>query len=163
MNEKLNMRPGLANELFKALERSGLWTDELVKQACAGDFMEKVAHAVYGDADIVRKNYEIDCDAPPFIPDERRMKVWTHEKNGKILWDRHAEICRSGYWSRYNANVLDFLLANQQLLKGNESSTWTAFKGTVYQYTDGGLLHRGLHYSPGLGWTSGTQLIPPGV
>lgn len=123
----------------------------------------------------VSKNI-VDCDADPFIPDN--MSVIKHRRDGlfecnflnieladwngpsKIdqLGDRYvtvAEMLNNFLERSLNANVLDFLLRNPDLIPDRLKGYDIAFCGTIYRFKeDGGRYIRELSwygYTPQVG------------
>ena len=111
----------------------------------------------------------IDLDADPFIPDG--WDVWVqHIGDGQLEWNPYAvelylspnqqgEKMIEGWVLReelrgrpvFNANLLDYLLANPQLIPENWKGWQVFFWGTTYRHPYGGLCIRSL-YSLGNRW-----------
>jgi hypothetical protein len=116
-----------------------------------------------------RTNHIIDCDVTPFLPKDW-LEVMTHQKNGQFKWIA-SEIClcysklqktegilgtklrqKLAKKPIMNANVLDYLLANQHLIpdrwkeetNGNTISVF--FWGTIYRDWEGELCVRCLRW-----------------
>jgi hypothetical protein len=107
----------------------------------------------------------IDCDADPFVPDG--WKVEEHKKGGELDFDptqmqfyladgQKNGKSMQGHKLRkdlanmpvMNANVLDYLLTNPDLIPkdwktdGHGNTRWIFFWGTIYRYPDGDLYVR---------------------
>ncbi len=164
---------GQANE-FKLACRRNDFTPEDLKHLCEGDTLSQVRRVLLGHASIVMPEHLIDLDADPFVPDG--WKVEEHQKGGAFKWNP-AEVklhLDSGQKNGkriegdklrkrlkgmpvLNANVLDYLLKNPQLIpedwkkdeKGNIH--YIFFWGTIYRYSVGRLCARCLCWSDG-GW-----------
>jgi len=114
----------------------------------------------------------IDLDAPPYIPNG--WSVVEHKQGGQMVWDStkvkfHLSKNQKGgkriegnklrkeleHKPVYNANLLDYLYANQELIpeewKKNEDGSirFTYFWGTIYSYSDGYLYVRVLYFHDG--------------
>lgn len=97
----------------------------------------------------------IDCDADPFVPGG--WQVVEHNKMGQIQWDPakvtfyHSEKRKyspiSGDMLReelktqpvLNANILDYLWKNSQLIPKDWKDKWVFFWGTLYNNAGGAL------------------------
>lgn len=110
--------------------------------------------------------YNIDCDAEPFVPEGWKKK--SHKKDGIFEWTParvrlyFSEHQRDGKSHRgidirkelasepvLNANVLDFLLAHNELIPEEWKGMKIYFWGTIYVGSGGGLLVRCLYYHSG--------------
>ena len=113
--------------------------------------------------------HRIDCDAPPFVP-EGWFGYEKHRKGGQLAWDptkialwlsedqrNHGlaagEAIRSELAGKpvLNANVLDYLLANQHLIPKELEQVYVLFWGTEYYDLFGKLCVRYL-YKSGARW-----------
>jgi hypothetical protein len=130
--------------------------------------MEGVKRFLRGDTDVVIKNHTIDCDADPYIPE--CWKVEAHIKHGLFEWKPNkvmlylSEQQKDGNYIEgnklhkelkdkpvLNANVLDYLLANPQLIPEEWKGKVVFFWGTIYRDSDGDLYVRYLIWG-GDGW-----------
>ncbi len=123
--------------------------------------MEGVQRFLRGDAEVVIKNHIIDCDANPFIPDGWKVPKGYHIKGGQRRWNPDevslylSDKQKDGNWIKgnkfreelkgkpvLNANVLDYLLANPQLIPEKWKNKSVSFWGTIYRYSDDDLYVR---------------------
>jgi len=124
--------------------------------------MEGAQRFLRGDAEVVIKNHVIDCDANPYVPDG--WKVEEHIKGGELRWnpdevelylcDEQKGGSIEGNELRkklkgqpvLNACVLDYLLANPQLIPEEWKGKAVFFWGTIYRYSNGDLFVRYLYW-----------------
>ncbi len=124
--------------------------------------MEGAQRFLRGDAEVVIKTHTIDCDANPYVPDD--WKVEEHIKGGELRWnpdevelylcDKQKDGVIEGNKLRkllkgkpvLNANVLDHLLDNQQLIPEEWKGKAVFFWGTIYRNSDGNLCVRYLYW-----------------
>jgi len=160
---------GLMNQTGDAFEAAGFTPDDMTKLRTFPD-LKSIRDVVRGHAKIVRVEPIIDCDANPFVPDG--WQVEEHIKAGQLAFDP-AKI--SFYLSKVqkkgkvikghnlreelkgqpvlNANVLDYLLDNPELIPGDWKGKHVFFWGTIYRHFDGNLRVRYLCWSGSqLGW-----------
>lgn len=127
--------------------------------------MEGVQRFMRDDAEVVIKTYTIDCDANPYVPDG--WKVEEHIKGGELRWNPDEvelylcdkqkgnviegnELCKLLKDKPVlNANVLDYLLANPQLIPEEWKGKAVFFWGTIYRNSDGRLCVRYLCWRGG--------------
>jgi len=120
----------------------------------------------------VHSDHIIDLDAPPYIPNG--LSVVEHRQGGQMVWDPTKvkfHISKNQKGGKriegnklrkelegkpvYNANLLDYLYANQELIpeewKKNEDGSirFTYFWGTIYRASLGSLDVRYLCFSGG--------------
>lgn len=160
---------------MELLDRLGVGREDLKRfRKSSSRLKAEVAKLIKGTG---TSGHIIDCDAAPFVPDG--WKVEEHKKDGKLDFDAsqvlfHLADGQKGGKSIegnklrkelanmpvMNANVLDYLLANPDLIpdewKADESGNtrYIFFWGTVYRYSDGDLYVRCLCWS-GDGWRWG--------
>jgi len=158
---------GQVHQLVEALERAE-WTPNDLR--LLGQFGEeglaKIRAVIRGWAEVVIKKHLIDLDADPFCPDG--WKVAEHRKGGQFEWSPtkvklylspnqqngqtingdklRQELTKEAVM---NANVLDYLLANQCLIPEEWKGQATFFWGTIYRGADGSLCVRCLSWSGG--------------
>ena len=121
---------------------------------------------------ILPTKHVIDCDADPFLPNGWKMEE--HTKGGQWEWNTdQVELYLAGgqkdggYVNGHklrkqlkdkpilNANVLDYLLAHQELIPEEWKGKRVYFWGTVYRYSDGHLCVRCLGWHGRTwGWSS---------
>lgn len=148
-----------AGELKAAFRRDPRWTNALVKKLCERgrigerDILSLVADVLLGWAEIVVRKHIIDLDAAPYCPDG--WEVVEHVKGGQFEWDPAKvklyldEAQRSGSIKGdelqkrlktkpcFNANLLDYLLANPHLIIEEWKGQYVFFWNTVYRSSDG--------------------------
>ncbi|OGZ23302.1 MAG: hypothetical protein A2981_02600 [Candidatus Nealsonbacteria bacterium RIFCSPLOWO2_01_FULL_38_120] len=138
----LGMLEGTPAEQAQKLLRGGYFSDLLkanTEQMNRADF-QKICGLVR----------IIDCDADPFVPSG--FTLMSHRKGGQIIWDpRKAELYLSKGQKNgkvisgndldkelanvsgiLNANVLDYLLAHQELIPKEWEGKFVYFWGTEY-------------------------------
>lgn len=130
-----------------------------------------------GDAEVVIKNHIIDCDADPFIPDDWEVPKGCHIKGGQFHWNPDevslylSDKQKDGNWIEgnklrkelknkpvLNANVLDYLLANPQLIPEEWKGKAVFFWGTIYRYSGDYLFVRYLIWNDGR-WSWGNNWL----
>ena len=184
MSHDLMLDVGQANELKLAFRRVG-FSNEDVKSLCEErDILRGVRDVLRGLAVITSVEHVIDLDADPFVPDG--WKVEEHKQGGQLTFDpSQVEFCLDdgqkngkyivGHELRkeladkrvMNANELDFLLANPDLIpegwKIDEdgSTRYIFFWGTVYRHSDGFLYVRCLYWDGGR-WRWGNSWLGGG-
>ena len=127
-----------------------------------------------GDAEVVIKTHIIDCDANPYVPDG--WKVEEHIKGGELRWnpdevelylcDKQKSGTIKGTELRkllkgkpvLNACVLDYLLANPQLIPEEWKGKAVFFWGTIYRDSCGSLYVRCLCWGGGR-WSWGDRWL----
>ena len=172
---------GQSHELEMAMNRpeNGVWTPKLVYELCQGDRLGKVREVILGFAEIKPIEHLIDCDADPFVPNG--WSVQEHRKGGLFRWDpnrvelylserqRRGEVrgdeLRKELSGRrvLNANVLDFLLKNKQLIPKKWKKRSIFFWGTIYIDSKRYIVVRSLWYGDLCGkydWHSGCLELP---
>lgn len=162
---------GQTHQLVNALEAASFTANHLTK---LGQFhnLNGVKKLLDGLAKIKIVKHLIDCDAPP-----SRRKIWKvedHRKGGQLIWDptkvklylspkQVEDMSIQGHELRgelvsqpvLNANVLDYLLANQQLIplewKRDEQGRphFIYFWGTIYSDFEDELIVRLMHFMGG--------------
>jgi len=155
MSNDLMLDVGQANELKLAFRRAGYSNDE-IKKLCEGSTLADVRSVLLGQAEIKIVDHVIDCNADPVLPNG--WKVEEHQKTGSFKWDpKHVPfyLSKSQKKDSYiegkklrkelagmrmlNANVLDYLLKNPQLIpeewKRDEQGRirYILFWGTIYR------------------------------
>lgn len=169
---ELTFDVGLASKLKQAVIRNGIADLADIDWLCEGENLASVRRVRLGHANIMVPEHQIDCDAAPFIPDG--WKVEEHQKGGAFKWDAaqvqfHLDPGQQD--GKYiegnklrlqltgkpvlNANVLDYLLKNPQLIpddwkkdeKGN--TRYIFFWGTIYCSSGGSLYVRCLYWHGG--------------
>lgn len=159
---------GLAAKLKQAVIRNGTDLADIA-WLCEGDNLVKVRCLRQGHAGLTVLDHVIDCDANPFVPNG--WKVKEHQKGGQFKWDATkvslwlADGQKNGEWlegnklckelkgkSVYNANLLDYLLANPTLIPEEWKGKYVFFWGTIYRSSSGRLCVRYLYWH-GYGWS----------
>ena len=160
-NNDLMLDVSQAAELKLAFRRNG-WNNAEIKTLSEGNILSDVLKIIRGQAEIKMIEHLIDCDAAPFIPDG--WSVEEHKKGGLFKLDP-AKI--PSYLSKkqkrgsivghdlkeelanmpaLNANVLDYLLAHQELILEEWKGKYNFFWGTIYRDSDGDLYVRCLDW-----------------
>ncbi len=165
MSNDLMLDVGQANELKLAFRRAN-YTNDDIKRLCEGNVLADVRNVLRGHSSITVVEHVIDCDVDPFVPDG--WKVEEHQKGGSFQWDaskvklwlasgqKNGSVLDGNKLIKdvakkvpFNANVLDYLLANPHLIpeewKGNRVFFW----GTVYRNTNYFVCVRCLIYKDG--------------
>jgi len=161
---------GQSNQLMDTLENAGFTPDDVTKLQQFRD-LAKFKLVLDGKHVIVpvgSVKHIINCDADPFIPED--WKVEEHVKDGQLLWNpadvdlyldggqkNGQRIIGTKLRNRlarkrvYNANVLDYLLANLELIPEEWKGKWIFFWGTIYRNSFGCLCVRCLGWG-GVRW-----------
>jgi hypothetical protein len=164
-----------AHEIEIAMNRSqnGTWTPELVHLLTKGNTLGQFRQVLLGHASITVIENIIDCDPDPFVPDG--WEVVEHVKGGQVQWNPskvslwlasgqqnggyvvgnklRKEVAKK---SPFNANVLDYLLANPHLIPEEWKGKYIFFWGTIYRHRGGDLCVRCLYWRGGRwGWSGG--------
>jgi len=174
---------GQANELKLAFRRADFSNDD-IKRLCEGTVLAGVRNVLRGHAAINVVEHVIDCDADPFNPwTKDGWTVEEHQKGGQWKFDaKEIELFLSGNQKGdkyvegnklrkelakkpvFNANVLDYLLANPHLIpeewKQDEqgNTRYIFFWGTVYRDRLGRLYVRCLSWDDGR-WDWGSRWL----
>jgi hypothetical protein len=163
-NNELGLDVGQANELKLAFRREGSWTNEEIKMLCEQKgFLTSVREVLLNRAEIKQVEYLVDMQSDPFTPDG--WTVVEHRQVGGFKWDlSKVELyldeaqknggCIEGNKLRKklatkdvsNANLLDFLLKNTQLIPESWKGQYVFFWGTIYRNAFGGLCVRFLYW-----------------
>jgi hypothetical protein len=159
------MRKGskLPDEVKKRISAT-LKGRQLSLSACQKD--RKVLGYGYSNCMTKIKQSTIDCDADPFVPNG--WKVEEHRKGGQLKWDasqvalylsegqQDGKVIEGNKLRKeladkpvYNANVLDHLLANPDLIPEEWKGKSVFFWGTVYRRSDDNLYVRYLCWDGG--------------
>lgn len=165
---------GAMNQLGVALESAGFTPEEVTKLRQFKD-LGKFRDILSGKALITYLEHLIDCDAAPFIPDG--CSVEEHKKGGffKFTPEKLPHEKFPLYLSRkqrrgsiigndlrkelngkpvMNANVLDYLLANPELIPEEWKGKIICFWGTLYRNADNFLFVRFLNWDDsGVRWS----------
>ncbi|MFH0950907.1 MAG: hypothetical protein V1765_00325 [bacterium] len=156
-----NYSIGLLNQLADALENAGFSPEDVNRLRQYG--LKEIKDVLYNKAEITYPEHLIDTDADPFLP-EGWQAVEEHQKSGMLKWDSSKF---SLYLSKkqkkdyivgndlreelknknvLNANVLDYLLAHQELIPDEWKGKAVFFWGTIYRYSGGDLVVRCLSW-----------------
>ena len=154
---------GQANQVMDAFEAAGFTPTYMTKLQQYKELASFKA-VLDGVAQILPTKHVIDCDADPFLPDG--WKVEEHIKGGQWEWNPDqielylAEGQKNGGYVNghelrkqlkdkpiLNANVLDYLLAHQELIPEEWKGKRVYFWGTVYRHSDGNLYVRCLYWN----------------
>ncbi|MDO8655418.1 MAG: hypothetical protein Q7R48_03330 [bacterium] len=163
---------GQMNQLGDALQGAGFTPDDVTRLRASG-LLPDFKRVLLGHAEVRMRQHVIDLDGDPFVPSG--LRVHEHTKGGQFEWDLAKVVL---YFSKeqqgvsviqgnelreelngespYNANLLDYLLAHQELIpegwKDNDNAVF--FWGTIYcdSSSDGDLCVRCLDRVDGR-WT----------
>lgn len=174
---------GLAHKVCLVAETQG-YTPELLNALAENKTLfGQLLQVQLGHAEIKMVEHLIDCDVDPFVPDG--WSVEEHKKGGKIqsdvskieLWlakgQQNSKVIGGNKLREelkgkkvLNANVLDYLLAHQNLIPEEWKVKAIFFWGTIYRDLGGRLCVRYLRWGGGVwdwyshwlvGVCSGTQ------
>lgn len=128
--------------------------------------IEGVERFLRGDAEVTIKRHVINCDADPHCPDG--WTVEEHTKGGQFEWNPDAvslhldegqqdgRVIKGNELRKklakqpvLNSCVLDYLLANPQLIPDEWKSKLVFFWGTIYRSSGGRLYVRCLYWGGG--------------
>jgi hypothetical protein len=142
-----------AAELDSAFERNG-WTPNEVMMLSQGDTLARVRQVLFGFFGTTESEHFIDLNADPIVPDG--WKILWHIKNRQFKWDAalvtlFSTSDKKDYKGRsvghvrmslemenvFNARLLDYLLAHQQLIPKEWEDKQVLFGGTLYQDHEG--------------------------
>ena len=153
---------GQMNQLADALEAAGYTPDDVTKLRSKPETLKQFKSVLIGMAEVVIKTHTIDCDAKPYVPED--CKVIGHQKGGQFRWnpdevelwlcDEQNKGSIEGNELRkkledqpvLNANVLDYLLENPQLIPEEWKGSSNFFWGTLYHSPLGALVVRYLYW-----------------
>lgn len=143
-----------AHELKMSFRRNG-WTNAEIKTLSEKDLLADVLQVVRGQAEIRLKEYLIDCNQTPFIPDglfiveHRKFGVFklnpsytkldlSRKKKNMSIMGTDMRKHLSKKWVM-NANILDFVIENPDLVPENWKNKIIYFWGTIYGTSNGDL------------------------
>lgn len=163
---------GLAHEFIITACKAGFEVKDFAILARSEEKLREVLTFVRGYSEIKQIDYIIDCDADPFVPEG--WKVEEHRKGGQLEWDptkvnfhlsenqKDGKVIRGNELRKelasmavLNANVLDYLLKNPQLIPDewkkdeNGNTRYIFFWGTIYRHSVGYLCVRCLSFYGG--------------
>ncbi|MDD5463789.1 MAG: hypothetical protein PHP62_01465 [Candidatus Moranbacteria bacterium] len=155
------------NQLADALDAAGFTPDHVTRLKQYKE-LEKIKLLLDGCGEIVQKRHIIDCDADPFLPDGWSVPDGCHQKGGQMEWNaekislylsekqKDGKIIEGNKLRKelknkfvLNANVLDYLLKNPQLIPEDWKGKAVFFWGTIFCRSDGFLCVRFLRWSGG--------------
>ena len=161
----------LVANLVSQLKKAG-FADSEVEKLSELDKLTEIKALLDGSVEITPKQHIIDCDVPPFIPAGWTCDPKDHIKGGKLLFDPEkttfylSEKQKDASWIDgnelrkelvgklvLNANVLDYLLKNPQIIpeswkKDEKARTrYIYFWGTIYHDSYGSSFVRYLYFS----------------
>ena len=167
MDNELMLDVGQANEIKLAARRAGATNADL-KLLSEGDTFAKILPVLRGLAEVTITKHIIDLDADPMIPNG--WTVEKHTKGGQFKFDPRQVVLYLDKEQQdggvivgnklrqklegkgvYNANLLDFYLANPQLIPEEWKGKFIFFWGTIYRDSGGILCVRCLRWGGG-GW-----------
>ncbi len=154
---------GQMNQLGDAFEAHGMTPEDVTKLRSHPDFAMLRLFA-RGQAKIVLPQHLIDCDAAPFPPNGWSMEK--HIDGGQFEWNPtrvKLYLAKSQTPGKLiegnklrkelegqlvlNANVLDYLLKNPELIPDEWKGKAVFFWGTIYRNSNGDLFVRYLRWS----------------
>lgn len=143
---------GLMNQLGDALEAAGYSPDDVTKLRSSTKLLENVKSVLEGLSKITL--HVIDFETEPYLPDG--WSVESHAEAGPLQWDpKHIKLFLSprqrngeyitGHELReelkgipvYNANLLDYLLNNPELIPNEWKGKVVEFWGTIFRDSNG--------------------------
>jgi hypothetical protein len=156
---------GQMNQLADKLQAAGFGPADVTKLGQYDD-LAAFKDVLYGMSEIVKVKHVIDLDTEPHIPDG--WKKEEHVPGGQFEWDPekvrlHLDPGQlDGEWvegnelrkklsrlSVLNANLLDYLLAHQELIPESWKGKAVFFWGTIYRHPHGRLMVRCLGWGGG--------------
>ncbi|MCX6738403.1 MAG: hypothetical protein NTY11_03265 [Candidatus Parcubacteria bacterium] len=168
MSEELMLDVGQANELKLAARRAGATNADL-KRLSEGDAFARILPVLRGLGEVTITKYLVDLSADPMVP--KGWEVVEHRRGDKeFLFDPAKVVLyldggqKGGRTIKgnelrnklsdqpvFNANLLDFYLANPHLIPEEWKGKAVFFWGTIYRDSNGGLCVRYLIWF-GSGW-----------
>jgi len=153
---------GAMNQLADALDGAEFSPDYVTKLRQYKD-LRKIKLLLDGCAELVQIKHLIDCDAQPFTPDGWTIEMhckggvweWNPEKISLYLSERQKDgkVINGNELRKdlenmqtLNANVLDYLLKNPQLIPEDWKGKAVFFWGTIYRDSGGDLCVRCLDW-----------------
>lgn len=138
---------GLAHELVITACKAGFEINDFTALVQNEEKLEKILQYLRGNAKVVQFKHFIDCNADPYIPGGLRWKIENHNRSGQLEWDvkkltlhvvedqdiNGYELFKELRWKGLNANVLDYLLKNQELIPDEWKGMVVNFWGTTYR------------------------------
>jgi hypothetical protein len=153
----------LLAQFATACAKEGVEPSHLDALCARKDLLQAIPKLLRGEAELNLVRHMIDCEAYPFTPDG--WKVEEHKKDKKMVWSQtsvklhFANSQKDGNIikgdelrkelkdeSVLNANVLDYLLKNPQLIPEEWKDKAVFFWGTIYRNSDGDLCVRYLYW-----------------
>lgn len=149
---------GAMNQLADALDAAGFTPDDVTRLRQYKD-LALIRQVVHEHAKIIQVMPVIDCDTSPLTLDG--WKVEEHVKGGQLKWNAKEVLLYLSEWQKNNksiegnklrkelesmpvcnANVLDYLLANPELIPEEWKGKALFFWGTIYRDYDSELCVR---------------------
>lgn len=164
---------GLLNQLGDAFENAGFSAEEITKLKQFKS-LKGIKDILNGHAEIAYPEHLIDCDAAPYIPEG--FTLVSHKKGGQWKWNPSISFYLSKKQKKggysvgndlrkalesqpvLNANVLDHLIAHQELIPESWKGKTIFFWGTIYRNSDGSLYVRFLYWD-GSQWRWGSSYL----
>jgi len=151
------------NQLGKKFEGAGFTSEEVTRLGQYENF-SGIRGLFHGTHEIKQIRHLIDCDANPFVPYGFRVK-WHHKGGKQLEWNTEKVKFYRGNNLRKelagklipNANALDYLLENQDLIPKELKDENILFRGTGYYFSDQRFGVRFLYWC-GAVWGSGLYL-----
>lgn len=161
-DNELMLDVGQANELKLAARRAKATNADL-KALSEGEMFARILPVLRGLGEVVVKKHLIDLDTDPFVPEKWSFEY--HKKDGQFEWDpakvklhlspnqQDGKVIAGNNLRKelkhefvLNANLLDYLLANQNLIPQEWKGKVVFFWGTIYRDSDGNLYVRCLYW-----------------
>ncbi len=175
MSNSITFDVTLASKIKGALIRNHIPDAADLDWLAAGDNIRKVRQLRLGLAELVLHKYIIDLDAAPYVTSQ--WKVVSHQNGGEFKWwpdvgfylhvdpDQEEGFGVNGDRLRskleklpvLNANVLDFLIRNKNLIPEKWKGCDVCFWGTVYEDARGSFV-RSLYWT-GEHWNTGIEFL----
>lgn len=163
---------GAMNQLADALEKAGFTADDITRLKQYRD-LTKIKQLLIGHAEISNVKYVVDLGRDAFIPSSGwRVDMhhkgehwqWSADKLGFYLYEgqeigiRGYELCRQfENMPVFNANLLDYLLKNKQLIPAEWKDRTIYFWGTIYSNAGCHQFVRSLRWEDG--WCDGYDCL----
>lgn len=155
-NEKFTLGVGAAHEFEIAFRKVGGTNTDFTRMTQDEETLRQILAVVRRTATVETVRHLVDCDADPFVPEG--WAVEEHRRGGTVdLGAAKPSLFLAGSQKKgrigghdlrkvvadqpvLNANVLDYLLANPELIPNEWKGKAVFFWGTIYR-NRGGLLY----------------------
>lgn len=159
---------GQMNQVADALEAAGYTPDDITQFRSKQEELVLFRSVLRGLGEVVITKYVVDLDVDPMVPNG--WTVEKHTKGGQLEFDSEQialyldeqqqdggvivgnELRKKLKGKKaYNANLLEFYLANPNLISEEWKGKYVFFWGTIYRSSDGHLYVRYLYWN-GVRW-----------